>query len=347
MQLPGRVPRDDDVPTLEGYDKRVDTKPSLVIEPEPSRLLKKIRHPNRRPRRRRTSRKFGGAGPRRGVPLRPSTPVAARALRPEGHAAGAPACATRCDLHAVAARRDGVPSTPTPSAKAAADERELATASPRAQAEDERRRQAKEAEDEALYGPRYSEIMDGNRRIQKDREDRAKGGLAHETGGVPVECVPCSPRQVPDLVAQKAGSWQAPPENSEEKRLKFRKTFNERLRERSIICKTCGQTYTEAHNSAFACGYHPGVYRVACPVTCPAHKDVKRIARVAWATGGKSGRVAIACSKAKPWVGRRAASIGTICLLARTEVRRISQNVAGRHPNGKAARCTDRGEPVE
>ncbi len=36
LRLPGRVVRDDDVPTLEGYDKRVDTKPSLVIEPEPS-----------------------------------------------------------------------------------------------------------------------------------------------------------------------------------------------------------------------------------------------------------------------------------------------------------------------
>ena len=35
MKLPGRVPRDDDVPTLEGYDKRVDTKPVLEIEPEP------------------------------------------------------------------------------------------------------------------------------------------------------------------------------------------------------------------------------------------------------------------------------------------------------------------------
>jgi hypothetical protein len=92
-----------------------------------------------------------------------------------------------------------------------------------------------------------------------------------------VECVPCSPRKVPDLIAQKAQSWQAPPEPSEEKRLTFRKTYNERLRERSIICKTCGQTYTEAHNSAFACGYHPGVYRVACPVTCPAHKDVSKI----------------------------------------------------------------------
>jgi hypothetical protein len=89
--------------------------------------------------------------------------------------------------------------------------------------------------------------------------------------------VPCSPRKVPDLIAQKAQSWQAPPEPSEEKRLKFRKTYTERLRERSIICKTCGQTYTEAHNSAFACGYHPGVYRVACPVTCPASKDVSKI----------------------------------------------------------------------
>ena len=120
--------------------------------------------------------------------------------------------------------------------------------------EDEQRRLEKEAADEALYGPRYSEIMDGNRRIAKDRDaDRVKGGLAHETGGVPVECVPCSPRNVPDLVAQKAQSWQAPPESTEEKRLKFRKTFNERLRERSIVCRTCGQTYTEAHNSAFAC----------------------------------------------------------------------------------------------
>ena len=35
MRLPGRVVRDDDVPTLEGYDKRVDTKPVLEIEPEP------------------------------------------------------------------------------------------------------------------------------------------------------------------------------------------------------------------------------------------------------------------------------------------------------------------------
>merc|ERR1711871_434615 len=144
--------------------------------------------------------------------------------------------------------------------------------------EDEKRRKAKELADEALYGPRFSEIMDGNRRIQKDREaDRVKGGLSHEVGGQPVECVPCSPRNVPDLVAQKAQSWQAPPEPSEEKRLKFRKTYNERLRERSIICRTCGQTYTEAHNSAFACGYHPGVYRVACPASCPAHKDVSKI----------------------------------------------------------------------
>merc|ERR1711871_1769037 len=144
--------------------------------------------------------------------------------------------------------------------------------------EDEKRRKAKELADEALYGPRYSEIMDGNRRIQKDRDaDRARGGLSHEVGGQPVECVPCSPRQVPDLVAQKAQSWKPAPENEVEKRLKFRKTFNERLRDRSIICKTCGQTYTEAHDSAFACGYHPGVYRVACPRECPAHKDVKRI----------------------------------------------------------------------
>ena len=36
MPLPGRVLRDDDVPSLEGYDKRVDTKPVLEIESEPS-----------------------------------------------------------------------------------------------------------------------------------------------------------------------------------------------------------------------------------------------------------------------------------------------------------------------
>merc|ERR1712167_264828 len=78
-------------------------------------------------------------------------------------------------------------------------------------------------------------------------------------------------------IAQKAQSWKAPQEHEVAKRLKFRKTFNERLRERSIVCRTCGQTYTEAHNSAFACGYHPGTYRVACPASCPAHKDVSKI----------------------------------------------------------------------
>ena len=35
LRLPGRVVRDDDVPSLEGYDKRVDTKPVLEIESEP------------------------------------------------------------------------------------------------------------------------------------------------------------------------------------------------------------------------------------------------------------------------------------------------------------------------
>ena len=44
MRLPGRVPRDDDVPTLEGYDKRVDTKPVLEIESEPSSTPEKDPH---------------------------------------------------------------------------------------------------------------------------------------------------------------------------------------------------------------------------------------------------------------------------------------------------------------
>merc|ERR1712072_1111593 len=176
MQLPGRVPRDDDVPTLEGYDKRVLSKPVLEIEPSPEPSPEKDPHADD-------------------------------------------------DLDSPETRRKK------------ANMREYLAE----KEEDEKRRRAKEAEDEALYGPRFTEIMDGNRRIQKDRDlDRAKGGLAHETGGVPVECVPCSPRHVPDLVAQKAQSWQAPPEPSEATRLKFRKTFNERLRERSIICKTCG-----------------------------------------------------------------------------------------------------------
>ena len=213
MKLPGRVPRDDDVPSLEGYDKRVDAKPVLEIEPEPE---------------------------------------------PE----------PEVDPHA-----DDPLDSPETRRKKENMREYLAE-----QAADEEKRKAKEAADEALYGPRFTEIMDGNRRIAKDREaDRLKGGLSHEVGGQPVECVPCSPRQVPDLVAQKAQSWKPAPENEGEKRLKFRKTFNERLRERSIICKTCGQTYTEAHNSAFACGYHPGSYRVACPASCPAHKDVSKI----------------------------------------------------------------------
>ena len=175
----------------------------------------------------------------------------------------------------------------------------------------------KEAADEALYGPRYSEIMDGNRRIAKDRElDRLRGGLAHETGGQPVECVPCSPRQVPDLVAQKAQSWKPAPESTEEKRLKFRKTFNERLRERSIICKTCGQTYTEAHNSAFACGYHPGSIESRVPRRVRQPRTSVKSRRRAWATGGSAGRAAIPFSKVKLWAVLQDVNTGTICLLS-------------------------------
>ena len=41
---------------------------------------------------------------------------------------------------------------------------------------------------------------------------------------------------------------------------RYPKTHAERLRERVVICKVCGATYTEAHNTSSSCGYHPGAY---------------------------------------------------------------------------------------
>ena len=163
-----------------------------------------------------------------------------------------------------------------------------------------------------------------------------------------MECVPCSPRQVPDLVAQKAQSWQAPPEPSEEKRLKFRKTYNERLRERSIICKTCGQTYTEAHNSAFACSYHPRDYQSRVPLLDSPIK-AKGSAAAAWAIGRKRWSCCDSVFEGKAVSGSTGCKYryhlppsprtGTAMVAARI--------LRGCRPDGEAARCTDRGEPLE
>lgn len=211
--LKGKPTRDDDVPTLEGFDRIVEAKPLLIEETPPS---------------------------------------------PEE------------EVDEWASDENESPSTK----KKKENRREYFME----QAEDEARKQRKIKADEALYGPRFTEIMDGNRRIAKDRQaDRERGGLAHEVGGKPVECYAISPRNVPDLKALRAQRGMSAPPVEEPKRNKFRKTFNERLRERAIICRTCGQSYTEGHNSALSCGYHPGAWRTACPISCPAHKDVTKI----------------------------------------------------------------------
>ena len=115
-----------------------------------------------------------------------------------------------------------------------------------------------------------------SRRIE--RLDRVKGGLAHEAGGQPVECVPCSPRQVPDLVAQKAQSWKPAPESTEEKRLKFRKTFNERLRERSLSSvKLAARPTRRPIIARSRVAIIPVLIRVACPAACPGFEGRQKI----------------------------------------------------------------------
>ncbi|KAJ1446334.1 hypothetical protein M885DRAFT_546980 [Pelagophyceae sp. CCMP2097] len=75
----------------------------------------------------------------------------------------------------------------------------------------------------------------------------------------------------------------AQPEDSEEvyrltdlplrERARFPKTRLQRLQQRTILCRSCGAGYTEAHNRSDGCAYHSGVFKLACPKTCPAHYD--------------------------------------------------------------------------
>lgn len=50
----------------------------------------------------------------------------------------------------------------------------------------------------------------------------------------------------------------------------------EDLQHRPIQCTTCGVFYTEAHNHADACVFHPGQYRLSCPRSCPGYYDVRK-----------------------------------------------------------------------
>lgn len=51
----------------------------------------------------------------------------------------------------------------------------------------------------------------------------------------------------------------------------------EQVQCREIECTTCGLRFTEAHNRAEACTYHPGEYKLSCPRSCPAFSDARRM----------------------------------------------------------------------
>ncbi len=63
---------------------------------------------------------------------------------------------------------------------------------------------------------------------------------------------------------------QIPSKSSEpEKHEKNPLTFMQRHKERPVQCRNCIQFYLEMQNNSFSCLFHPGIYTMACPKSCP------------------------------------------------------------------------------
>ena len=151
MKLPGRVPRDDDVPTLEAMISASIAKPSLVIEPELRRrslrwILMQMILLTRPRREGRRSRDLAEQIRTANLTWSPRRQYRRDAASPRRRRRGRHAIeATRlADARANARRWRRVHSTQENMREYLAE-----------QAADEEKRKAKEAEDEALYGPRF------------------------------------------------------------------------------------------------------------------------------------------------------------------------------------------------
>ena len=195
LRLPGRVTRDDDVPTLEGYDKRVDTKPSLVIEAEPEPEPEVDHHADDPLDSPETRRKKENMRAYLAEQVRAAASVCVlRRLSRFGTSTGTPsprgAPRRRRLLDGVTCTpsprrlRDGVPSTPTPSPRrhrrATAAATRHATASltrpparrPRTRSEDWRRR-PRTRRSMVLDLLKSWMVIEGSRRIERRIEPGA------------------------------------------------------------------------------------------------------------------------------------------------------------------------------